>query len=141
LNALEPPERVYLDSSVIAVGISPGSAHSTSAGEFFNRLSADVREQYGLDHWHDDLFVHARWLAHGDAQLQAFINRFAIVYDLPSQQERLDRVLSLMAYYNLKSYDAVHLATMQYYGIAHFATCDRHFSAIDGLSLFLVRDS
>lgn len=104
-------------------------------------LPGNTREQFGLDRWEFDLFVRARWFAFGDAKFTALIETFAMAYEMPFERELRERILSLMAYYDLKSYDAVHLATLQHYGIPHFATCDRHFSAIDGLGLFLVRDS
>ena len=172
MSVSEPPSHVFLDSSLIAAKVFPGSAHSVAASTFFdhlfasdstayvselvkfeygqvlrnlavhrNRLPSHVREQFGLDRWNDDLFVRARWLAHGDAGLKALIDQFAVFYEVPVRREFWDRMLSMMTYYDLKSYDAVHLATIQHYGIPHFATCDRHFAAVDGLSLFLMRDS
>ncbi len=45
-----------------------------------------------------------------------------------------------MAYYNLRSYDALHLATAQSLQIHDIATCDHHFTDIDGINTILVRD-
>lgn len=106
-----------------------------------NLLPAAQREQFNLDRWEGDLFVRTHWLSYADAKLNMLIDQFAGSYEGPFQRDLWNRILSLMAYYDLKSYDAVHLATAQHHGIAHFATCDRHFAAINGLSLFLVRDS
>jgi len=47
-----------------------------------------------------------------------------------------DDIASQMAYHNIRSYDALHLATMRYLGLPHIACTNSHFLRVDNLEVW-----
>lgn len=110
---------------------------ATKPGE----LPAELRRQYQLDDWGTNLLVRRRWMDFGVAQLDQFVNRFAEIFELPLNRTTWLRSVAVMVENQLRSYDAVHVATAREAHLLHFATTDRHFRKIDDLTIWLTLDS
>ena len=80
------------------------------------------------------------WIAFGQQQLDGFLEQFAEVVLLPLRTGTLGRRMDLMCQYDLKSYDAVHLALATANRLADFAPSDREFEHVTGVHVRLARD-
>lgn len=160
---------VYLDTSVIVNAIIGGMHHSESCLQFcyqlaqaeshvyFSRivrlefsqalrnlasraqLPEDLRSTYGLDDWYNYM-VRERWLQFGVSQFADFLRHFSDVTELPFSRAIWEHSVKVMAFTNLQSHDAIHIATARRYRISHFAACDSDFQRVDGLKILLIRD-
>ncbi len=104
------------------------------------RLPIDVAREYGLDRWDSDETVRLRWMTDAVANLNALLEEFAIVYEIPVLPDYWDDAVAMMVRYDLRSFDALHLVTALRNDIEHIASADRHFSIIDGITVHIVRD-
>lgn len=105
------------------------------------QLPGDIVQQYSLEHWETNLLVRQRWFDAVNRKVDELLSQFQAVFEIPIRAHHWDRALNLMAYYNLRSYDALHVATAQMLDLRDFATCDRHFESVDDLVVILVRDT
>jgi len=69
-----------------------------------------------------------------------YLRQFEEAFELPLQGATWARAVEVMERYDLKSYDAIHIATAQERGLLDCATMDRDFEAIHALTLWLARD-
>lgn len=105
------------------------------------RLSPDVRSQFLLDRWEHDFLTRHRWMAYGIDKFNEFQRGFAHVYEYPLSLDTWRRSVSIMSHYQLRSIDAIHVATAQTIGVRDFVTCDAGFRRVDGLNVILIRDT
>jgi predicted nucleic acid-binding protein len=96
--------------------------------------------QYGLDQWATSEAVRNGWLQLGCRQMQAFLDQFVEVLELLLWGTTWTRALAIMRQYDLKSYDALHVATALESGLQDFASADREFDVGLPLTLWLARD-
>jgi len=104
------------------------------------QLPTDIIQSYGLDYWESNMLVRQRWLNTVNQDFETLLSMFQEVYEIPIRERYWANALNIMSYYNLRSYDALHLATARDLRIRDFATCDRQFESVDNLDLILVRD-
>ena len=104
------------------------------------QLAEPVRQRYQLTRWAADSAVRRRWMRFGCSQLAGRLGSFEAVVELPLSTAIWERSVRLMAAYDLKSNDALHVATALTHRLKHFATTDREFEGINGLQLWLIRD-
>lgn len=95
---------------------------------------------YGLNNWNSDPGVRNRWMMTVEENLERLLSQFAYYAEAPIRAEAWPLSLDIMIQNDLRSYDALHVATARYFGIDDFASCDRHFAVIDGLNVMIVRD-
>jgi predicted nucleic acid-binding protein len=100
----------------------------------------DLRRQFALDRWASSPAVRRRWLAFGLDQLEVLLALFREPIEVPVSRVVWERSIRLMADFNLKSYDAVHVATAREHRLRHFVTADREFRSVRSLRLWLTRD-
>lgn len=166
-----PPSDVYVDTSIAVAAMFEGTAHSAASVTFCARLEAarsrvvfseilwlelsqvlarqyqdprlpeELRRTYRLDRWETDARVRTRWLAFGLQQFEMLIARFRDVSAISFDRDIWDASIDIMAQTNLRSHDAIHVATARSAGIADFATIDHHFRRMPGLNVWLIRDS
>ena len=79
-------------------------------------------------------------MAFGVQRFEALIARFATVteveFDIPIWLASID----IMAQTNLRSHDAIHVATARSAGVRDFATVDAHSRRVPDLNVRLIRD-
>jgi predicted nucleic acid-binding protein len=104
------------------------------------RLPEATRQQFRLQDWETAAAVREAWMGFGEQQLEAFFDQFAEAIELPLRAGTAARTVALMCQYNMKSYDAVHVAVATENGLRDFASTDREFRPVQGLQLWLARD-
>lgn len=80
-------------------------------------------------------------MATASENLDRLLNQFAYYVEVPIHSEIWPHSLNAMVEYQLRSYDALHVATARYFGINSMATCDRHFAVVDDLEVTILRDN
>jgi predicted nucleic acid-binding protein len=105
-------------------------------------LPGDMVKEYGLDRWSSDPGIRSHWLKFGHEELEALLNSFYAVVEVPIDDLVLANAVDMMADHDLRSYDALHIATARLQSIRHVASCDGAFiNAAPLTELVLVRDS
>jgi predicted nucleic acid-binding protein len=104
------------------------------------QLSVHLRQQFQLDPWSAREDVRRGWMTYGRGQLEAFIQQFVEVIELPFDRATWEHSIDLMCRYQLKSYDAVHVARAEQYGLQHVATTDREYLVVQSPRIWLIRD-
>jgi predicted nucleic acid-binding protein len=104
------------------------------------RAPANLREDFRLDDWERDPSVRRQWFHFGVQEFEALFARFAEVYELPFDRSIWLRSVEIMADRQLRSHDAIHLATAYEYRLPCFATTDDEFLKIPDLDIRLIRD-
>lgn len=84
--------------------------------------------------------VRQQWMSAGMQKFESFLNRFDEVAEFPFHGEIWEQSVEIMARHQLKSLDAVHVATARAYGLRHFATLDDDFNHVQDLRVWLIRD-
>jgi predicted nucleic acid-binding protein len=104
------------------------------------RVSADLRREYRLDDWERDVSVRRAWLFFMADEFELLPARFAEVLELPFDEAIWLRSVEVMAERQVRSHDAVHLATAYENRLTCFATTDDGLLEIPDLDVRLVRD-
>jgi predicted nucleic acid-binding protein len=104
-------------------------------------VSEMTRRRYRLAHWGDDLGVRQRWMADGIARVEELLSEFDRVFEAPHDLNIWLLSVEIMCRYQIKSYDATHVATAIHLGIADFASVDGDFMRVDALNVTLIRDA
>lgn len=105
----------------------------------FRQLPRDLHDQFELDSW-SRADVRHRWMDYGTSQVEAYLQSYATVTDLPVTQQILTQSRYFMAEYALRSLDAAHLATAIDFQIPVFWTCDDHFERVREITVEIIRD-
>ena len=107
-----------------------------------SQLSDQIRQDYGLAQWETSDEIRQTWYHFGRSQLEAFLDQFRETVEIPLhlRVHTLADCQTLMVRYNLKSYDALHLAIANEQGINHFVTADREFRSVSAPRVWLTRD-
>ena len=159
---------VYLDTSVVVPALFHGHVHFAACRAFVARLvndrshvhfsqilwlelsqvlthlphdpglALDLRRAYRLDRWERNVAVRERWLATGLQWFNDLIARFDRVTEAPFSRAIWEASLDIMAQHQLRSHDAIHVATARAVGIRDFATLDGHFRRVPDLHLWLI---
>jgi len=165
------PQRVYLETSVAAAAIIGGTAHSRASLDFCEALSgakstvyysrlvrievlnvlkkyatknlipSQLREDFQLDQFSDNLMIRQRWLNFGMRQFDILARTFYQKRELPMQRDMHQRCANVMSQHNLDSYDAMHVAVAMSNGLSHIATLDADFTRVRELKVLLIRDA
>lgn len=99
-----------------------------------------LRRAFRLDRWDTDAQVRARWMVHGVQRFEALIARFATVTEVEFSIPIWRASIDIMAQTNLRSHDAIHVATARAAAVRDFATVDAHFRRVSDLNVRLIRD-
>lgn len=164
------PTDIYLDTDVVVKAIVGGMDHSTACLRFCSELAQhesrvyfsqilrlefsqafkqlatkaqlpeSIRDVFGLDQW-SDYMVRGRWMQFGVSQFAAFLGQFVQVIEFPFRRGIWESSVKIMAFHNLRSHDAIHVATARHLGVKDFATSDNDFQHIDALTVRLIRDT
>jgi predicted nucleic acid-binding protein len=105
------------------------------------RAPADLYARFRLKEWERDASVRRQWLRFGVQQFDALLERFALVYELPFRQSIWLRSVEIMADRQLRSHDAIHLATAYENRLTCFATTDDEFLKVPDLDVRLIRNA
>jgi predicted nucleic acid-binding protein len=162
---------VYLDTSVVATALFPGLAHGNASATFlgdvaklggrasFSRilwleyaqvliklprgteLPDDMRRRFRLARWETNADVRRRWMEHGLDQLETLLRQFDEALAIPFRRSTWTASLDVMARTQLRSHDAVHVATAREVGVLDFVTVDDHFRRVPDLRVWLIRDA
>ncbi|MDP9471107.1 MAG: PIN domain-containing protein [Chloroflexota bacterium] len=103
-------------------------------------LPPDIRNDFDLDSWGTNLFVRQRWMDFGVRQFENLLDRFAETFELPIRPKTWRSSLSAMVDFQLRAYDAIHVATAREYHVRHLATADRHYLNVPDLRIWLTQD-
>jgi predicted nucleic acid-binding protein len=101
------------------------------------RAPAELYSRFRLNDWSRDPSVRREWMRFGVRQFAALLERFAIAYELPFRQSIWLRSVEIMAERQLRSHDAIHLATAYE---NRLATTDDEFLKVADLDVRLIRD-
>jgi hypothetical protein len=104
------------------------------------RLPADFYGHFQHDQWERNIFVRRRWFEFCLQQISTFIDGFDRYFELPFRESIWRASVVIMARDQLRSHDAIHVATARTYHIPCMATTDQHFRKITDLDIRLVRD-
>jgi predicted nucleic acid-binding protein len=162
------PGAAYLDTSVVVAAIIDGHVHQPRSVAFCARLiaagsdvntseilrlelsqalaqlphdpglSTDLRRAYRLRRWATSVEVRQRWLTAGVRRVSGLMSQFAHVTEVPFDRTIWEVSLGIMAQLQLRSHDAIHVATARGIGVRDFATLDGHFRRVPDLRLWLV---
>ncbi len=98
--------------------------------------------KFELDEWPRSEVVRRGWLQYASTELDRLLGRFAEVLEYPLNQNVLEFAESVMARCDLRSFDAIHVATARLYGAHLLATVDEAIrKAAPDLTVLLVRDA
>lgn len=86
------------------------------------QLPATTRDHFLLDRWEDDLFVLERWFFDGLRRFRLFLSQFDEAVEVGYRLPIWERSVRIMARYQLRSLNALHVATAREIGILDFAT-------------------
>ena len=89
--------------------------------------------------FNSDAAIRQQWMEFGIGELNVLLRTFAIVYELPYRVLIGRQAIQLMSRYNLKSYDATHVATALRAGIHDFATVDSDYVRVTELTVHVIR--
>ena len=73
--------------------------------------------------------------------LESLLDSFNDVAEIPVLPSLWNAAIPIMIEQDLQSYDALHVATARSVEIADFATTDRQYARVEGLTVHLARDS
>jgi predicted nucleic acid-binding protein len=106
------------------------------------QLPDQLRQDYGLAQWETTEDIRETWYRFGHLQLEAFFDQFRETVEVPFRlrDHTLADCHTLMVRYNLKSYDALHLAIANEQRLDHFVTADREFRGVSIPRIWLTRD-
>jgi predicted nucleic acid-binding protein len=104
------------------------------------RVPPEVRRQFRPDDWELDVAVRRRWLLFAVDRLESLLLRFANVYEIPFERSIWLRSVEIMAERQLRSHDAIHLATAYENRLTCVATTDDEFLKVPDLDVRLIRD-
>lgn len=104
------------------------------------QLPLAIQREYQLDQWESNVAVRHHWMGAGKQKFDAFLASFSEAIELPFETEIWERSVEIIARNQLKSLDAVHIATARAYGLRHVATLDDDFNRIADLRVWLIRD-
>ena len=104
------------------------------------RVPPEVRRRFRLDDWERDVTVRRGWLLFAVDRLESLLLRFTEVYEIPFDHSIWLRSVEGMAERQLRSHDAIHLATAYENRLACFATTDDEFLKVPNLDVRLIRD-
>jgi len=90
-------------------------------------LPEEMVKEYDLENWSRDQAVRSRWLQFGMGELDSLLGSFYVDEEVPMDDLVLGNALDMMIEHNLRSYDAVHVATARLQSVRHLATCDGAF--------------
>jgi predicted nucleic acid-binding protein len=76
----------------------------------------------------------------GHSEFEAYLSRFAEVFELPWDQTLWAPGIDLICQHGLKTLDAMHVATAQHCGITNLAAVDDDFQRVPNPVCWLVRD-
>ncbi len=135
----ERGSRVYF-SQVLRLELAEAVRRLAADPKRAARLPPDLRREYQLGQWGTNLFVRQRWMDFGVQQLDALLDRFAEAFELPFRPKVWRSSLAVIVDHQLRSLDAIHVATAREYRIRHLATTDDDFSRVTDLRVWLLRD-
>lgn len=93
-------------------------------------VSGRVRRQFRLHRWGDFPDVRDQWLRHVVTLQGSLFAQFSRVEEIGITPEIGDDAISIMAQFQLKSYDAIHVATAISLDATEFLTSDRDFERV-----------
>jgi predicted nucleic acid-binding protein len=93
-----------------------------------------------LQHWGTRTDVRERWLRHGLHLFEQLIDQFSRAFVIPLNDAIIDRGVTLMARYHLKSYDAIHVASAIEAGLSDIAATDGDFARVTEITVHLTFD-
>lgn len=164
------PAAIYLDTSTVVTALFPGLAHGAASAAFCTavaeqgghaafsqilwieftqaltnaargtELSPQLRRRFRLARWSTNPEVRARWLENGLHELEVFLQAFAEVVEVPLRRSIWIASVDVVAQTQLRSHDAIHVATAREAGVADFVTVDAHFRRITDLRVHVIRD-
>jgi predicted nucleic acid-binding protein len=102
------------------------------------QLLGRVRRGYRLQHWSNDQVVRQRWLSHGLAEFDTFLHRFARVHFTHVSRIIVADAAGFMARFQIKSNDAIHVATAFQAGARTLATLDADFLRVTDPSILTI---
>jgi len=106
------------------------------------RLPQSTRRTYKLHRWGDLPDARRIWFDHGLIALEEFLFSFEAFIEVDFDSQMTTTASKLMAEYQLKSYDALHLATALSINATDFVTADADFLKLPedvGLTVHLLR--
>lgn len=104
------------------------------------QLPESLRLQFRLAQWATESAVRRRWMRFGFSQFDSLMATFQDVREIPLSLAACMQSRRIMSDYDLKSYDALHIATVRELRLRDFAATDREFRTVSGLKLWLIRD-
>lgn len=102
-------------------------------------MRGSVRREYRLQHWGRLESVREHWLRYGLAEFDRFLRQFRAAYEVAMTTDIVAEAVIGMARYNLKSNDAIHLATARSIGVEQLATLDADFAGIGEPAVAVIR--
>lgn len=160
-----PPADLYLDSDLLIAYLVVSDPHHQRAELFLERLAQsrtttvylstlswielvhvivrerirqslpkEIQRRLRLDRWHEPLVRQAYVQAFASG-LSALLAQFSWV-EIDLNPQIRAAAIQLVAQYSLGGQDAVHVASATWAGVLEFASFDRSFRRIDGLSLW-----
>lgn len=105
------------------------------------RIPTDIVSDFDLGDWDDDIVVRRRWMEATRENLERLLSQFAFAVEVPVRSEIWNDALDLMIEFQLRSYDALHVASARWYNVNDIAASDRHFADVTGFNVTIVRDS
>lgn len=169
VTAQMPPSDVYLDSSVIVAAIIGGDPHSAACTQYCANLAANntaiyfselvrlevahvirriattsaapqhLNAHYRLSRFNSDSMVRQEWMQFGLTEFESLLQTFFVVYEVPYHRAVWQQAFSLMSLYNLRSYDAAHIATALITRVSDFASVDSDYTRVSGLRIHIIR--
>lgn len=163
------PSNIYLDSSVVVAAIIGGDPHSVACKQYCADLAANnsaiyfaqllrlevahvvrriaatnvvplhLQQEYQLSQFNTNFMIRQQWMRFGIGEFETLLRTFYVVYELPYRRQIWRQALEMMSLYNLKSYDAAHVATALRAGLHDFATVDGDYSRVSGLQIHIIR--
>lgn len=104
-------------------------------------LPEEIVKEFALDRWSTDPAVRSHWLQFGMTELDSLLGSFYVDEEIPIDDLVIGNALEMMVEHDLRSYDAVHVATARLQSVRHLATCDGGFQSAAPLTkVVLVRD-
>jgi predicted nucleic acid-binding protein len=106
-----------------------------------DRIPNDLRTRFQLDEWNQSLFVRHRWMQNGLQRFAMLLESFREVVELSFDEEIWRSSVTTMADEQLRSHDAIHVATARSFGVACIAAADDHFRRIKDIDVRLIWDT